>query len=1147
MAILVAQAESGQPHTIDHLEPTDSVAVLRDALAQRYNIAAEAQILLLDGQKMEDQHVLAEYSLPHHPPHARTVFLFDRRTFSRAAKPPEPPLLTPDELSVPDELDASALTARTLDAASPLVLALVEYERNFKLHAVQANTIHAGGVARLDAARAAIKRSELQVGALEAAISNLRRFALALSERYSTFHRKFTEQMGTQAELAASFEADLESLRSHAVDESLCDFEGLPAGATLLDCCGEERLRAWLDDCQRYADTLSAKAAQYALAWSELQGSLAEEELPSDTPPMAVRLRLEAAERLLQQQASLVAELEYDAGHASKMVDLHAGGVGGAASSSAAEVAPGSPPPQSPPARAASEGAAAAAVSSQKAGESSSKLIDECASLDSTHRRHRQVLLPQMRSLDQGLRGAQEDAHKAKHALTLLIFKRLRAISVLTSQIAELRNKLHLYGSLLERVAQFCDQLMLTRRLPQTYEQCIGEIARRREFNEAFDSITQSAAESLASAREEEVARRDAFMREAGSKLPRNLSSLTALLLAHPMNIEVNMLEVDGDASTVINRIGDSLAASKKLHSVSVPAAAAADASDGGGSGVVIDEALRPRVISDAIPPDEVLRIEASIQEAVPEAAPEAEPGDASPAPDDDGAVLPKATLSDAAPSAASHETASPAAMATEGSIHAIPVGKHPPAGGDDAPPLASATAAPGDAATPPSTTPEVAAVVRSQEPPLRVLSDPPPTRNTVPLGRSASDHTGLHDMLRYGNDGGERLGCTAAAAGSRDSWAARAALLVGGQRPGLAKAAVLASQCTGELTALDAALEALGTPMEGIPVEVASQLQQRIASKERDADQERERRAGLEMALARERSVTEELRAQLQSLEERLAKSQLPPTVSTDASTSATLHEMDAAAGATSTVAAKVDATAADGRMAVLATEISSLERALEGTSRAKAELLDGVRSALSCLPPPTSRSRSSDAAASNLPSASAEATTPAGAAVEAARDIAIQLSSSAREAARANARLGHVMATEREARSAADARLASRLSYLDLEPNARVLFVAQPERFAAHGSTAFAALVAPSGSLPTHWLSEESIESLRRWCDEEKVHLADLRFVVGSVVQVTGPLTVGDNSASENPYHLPFGASYHIVHAEMILEHSWLGGGHA
>ena len=138
----------------------------------------------------------------------------------------------------------------------------------------------------------------------------------------------------------------------------------------------------------------------------------------------------------------------------------------------------------------------------------------------------------------------------------------------------------------------------------------------------------------------------------------------------------------------------------------------------------------------------------------------------------------------------------------------------------------------------PPSTTPEVAAVVQIQKPPLRVLSDPPPTRATVPLGRSASDHTGLHDMLRYGNDGGERLGCTAAAAGSRDSWAARAALLVGGQRPGLAKAAVLASQCTGELTALDAALEALGTPMEGIPVEVASQLQQRIASKERDADQ---------------------------------------------------------------------------------------------------------------------------------------------------------------------------------------------------------------------------------------------------------------------------------------------------------------------
>lgn len=52
-----------------------------------------------------------------------------------------------------------------------------------------------------------------------------------------------------------------------------------------------------------------------------------------------------------------------------------------------------------------------------------------------------QVLLPQLLSLDASLRGAQGEAHAARVSGHGKVFTRLRAISLLQSQIAELRNK----------------------------------------------------------------------------------------------------------------------------------------------------------------------------------------------------------------------------------------------------------------------------------------------------------------------------------------------------------------------------------------------------------------------------------------------------------------------------------------------------------------------------------------------------------------------------------------------------------------------------------------------------------------------------------------------------------------------------------
>ena len=256
---------------------------------------------------------------------------------------------------------------------------------------------------------------------------------------------------------------------------------------------------------------------------------------------------------------------------------------------------------------------------------------------------------------------------------------------------------------------------------------------------------------------------------------------------------------------------------------------------------------------------------------------------------------------------------------------------------------------------------------------------------------------------------------------------------------------------------------------------------------------------------------------------------------------------------------------------------------------------LLRSIKNAMTCLPPPSPLRKSptpggaaSSSGAGGSAETSAEASRSDGVA-EGGEDgegeggttlsmmerVASDLVLSARQAAHANARLGHAMSQEREGHMAARALAQKRLSYLSAEVNSRLLFTPQADRrlassSAAVGSSAgvaFAALMLPTlrGGQPSHWLSAESVESLRRWCEDEGMPLQALKCVVGRVVHISGPIEVpaadashdgsesrssgkaSDRSvvaierADENVYNLPAGEHYYVVHAEMVMQHRW------
>jgi len=369
---------------------------------------------------------------------------------------------------------------------------------------------------------------------------------------------------------------------------------------------------------------------------------------------------------------------------------------------------------------------------------------------------------------------------------------------------------------------------------------------------------------------------------------------------------------------------------------------------------------------------------------------------------------------------------------------------------------------------------------------------------------------------------------------------------------------AVLSGRMPSELSKLSSALEALGTPLDGVPVEVASDLQQRLATQQDTSVQLRRQCdtqcAELEAAKARleeEERQSAELRRQLEEARQQLASLGQSASVAGGVKDSSTSPEASsrttssAAVQLTISVRTKEDNEAVSAMLSPLRAELSHVEASHSALLSRQHALLSGVRVAMSCLPPPGPLRSSEEERSELVESASLAPSTGSGMLIE---QMAADLCSSARQAAHANARLGHAMASERELHRAAAAAAARRLGYLSAEVNSRLLFCSQPSRHAREADgVAFAALLFPTmrDGLPTHWLSRESVDSLCRWCEEEGVTPASIRYVVGRVVHVAGPLVAGDpdgQSNSSNPYQLPVGETFYVVHAEMMLQHRWL-----
>ncbi|KAJ1637941.1 hypothetical protein T492DRAFT_262527 [Pavlovales sp. CCMP2436] len=114
--LVVHQAETGLTYLLAP-EAITSVEAIKYALAPASGVALEHQILLYDGEKLDDARALADYGLPHE---GNAVYMFNRALLARDAQPPLALELSPGEIQVPTPPELPAVRLRK--GASPLVL-----------------------------------------------------------------------------------------------------------------------------------------------------------------------------------------------------------------------------------------------------------------------------------------------------------------------------------------------------------------------------------------------------------------------------------------------------------------------------------------------------------------------------------------------------------------------------------------------------------------------------------------------------------------------------------------------------------------------------------------------------------------------------------------------------------------------------------------------------------------------------------------------------------------------------------------------------------------------------------------------------------------------------------------------------------------
>ncbi|CAL8460904.1 g435 [Coccomyxa elongata] len=477
-------------------QASTSVEAVQRRLASLIGTPVSEQILIVNGTPLDPRQTLGIYKLPVDAAgQGGEVFLYSKAHLRANAPPPEPEILPPIVVNLP-QAGQVRYEAHLLDAAaSPLVAALPQYERGFRDH-------HAAGRAYLDAIHERLRVSiqleeemQVQAAAIEAARGNVEHHYNYICSHFQDFMTKYTEQRRKHAEVLGRFERDMEALASVEVPAQA----RTPDLARLSDLVPQQRMRDWAAQCASSHQHLSDKVADVEAVFNALRADV--EALFMTAPSVdldAITQGLQDMQALVREEDNILEVLTADYGQVQKLVEE------------------------------------AVRQLSQAAAASSVTPLDKCQLMEQMNDNHVSQLLPRLRACDEHAAAFMQRCLDDKNQMMADVLAHLRAISGQQSKIRGLRSKLAILKEAAAKQEGATSELLLVRRIPAVYRQCLAECMRREAFGELYAGQAGQMAERMGRLRAKEVAKREDFLKHVERYLPAPLLAGMGLLSQPP-------------------------------------------------------------------------------------------------------------------------------------------------------------------------------------------------------------------------------------------------------------------------------------------------------------------------------------------------------------------------------------------------------------------------------------------------------------------------------------------------------------------------------------------------------------------------------------------------------------------------------------
>ncbi|KAL4447174.1 hypothetical protein ABPG77_007207 [Micractinium sp. CCAP 211/92] len=540
MALHVYVSHSGKTLELE-VGPSVRVEAVQQTLADLTGIPLGDQILMCEGARLDAAKPLSAYGLPgEERGKVRDLFLYSRAHL-RADAPLPPPEELPDCPVDLSGLEAIRSQRHRLDSAgSPLLRALPDYQRQFQEHLLQGNARHEASQQRMAYCARLVSEQEVQAMSIDAATANVEVHYAYICDAYGAFMARYQQQAAAHAEVLSRFEADLQYLASTELHPALRGSASLPGSAassaseagagssssaaagaagsasgptphaSLLGLVHAPAVREAAAAAARGHQHFGSKVAELEALFGMLKADV--EALFMQAPSVdleALTRELEEMHGQVDEQASIVAALSSDLGKVQQLLEQT------------------------------SEQLAADPVASVQ-------VSDTVHMLETMHETHVGHLLPRVTACHTAAEAFTARCLDCKNALTRDVFTQLRTISSQQSKIREMKNKLALFREALTRQDAAVQELLVVRRVPAAYKQCLAECVRREAFMEKYAHSAAALAERMGTFREKELAMRDSFRKHVERLIPATLLERMGLL-EQPPHCQVSVSASEGE------------------------------------------------------------------------------------------------------------------------------------------------------------------------------------------------------------------------------------------------------------------------------------------------------------------------------------------------------------------------------------------------------------------------------------------------------------------------------------------------------------------------------------------------------------------------------------------------------------------------